>query len=155
MEQSSLHVKVIQKYVCSIIGRLSKIDLSQTFKFLPTLSAKALKQNGINSSTSSCSLSFIFVAIKQRNSVNSIRPVPSSSKVSIMSWSSSWVGFSPRAFMTLPNSRNSQIAFTYLIYTSQVVWGPEYAKVAILAYSPYYFLKNLPIRLIFPLPSTS
>ena len=81
--------------------------LTITLRDFPTLSAKALKQNGMKPSSSSSSLSLAWlrmlaraapglvtcVAIRQRNSVNSISPVPSSSNLLIKNKSLSSIFF--------------------------------------------------------------
>merc|ERR1719400_2948905 len=54
--------------------------------------------------SSSVSVSFIFLAIKDRNSGKSMVPFPSASTSLIMSWSSASVGFWPKDLITVPNS---------------------------------------------------
>ncbi|PKI58945.1 hypothetical protein CRG98_020691 [Punica granatum] len=55
-------------------------------------------------SSSSESVSFIFLAIRLRNSGKSMVPLPSASTSLIMSWSSASVGFCPSDLITVPSS---------------------------------------------------
>ncbi|KAL8172218.1 hypothetical protein V2J09_024022 [Rumex salicifolius] len=55
-------------------------------------------------SSSSESVSFIFLAIRLRNSGKSMVPFPSASTSLIMSWSSASVGFCPSDLITVPSS---------------------------------------------------
>ena len=47
---------------------------------------------------------FIFLAIKVKNSAKSIVPLPSASTSLIMSYNSASVGFYPKLLITVPNS---------------------------------------------------
>ncbi|MFS7933736.1 hypothetical protein Hanom_Chr04g00383321 [Helianthus anomalus] len=62
--------------------------------------------NTLNASfnSSSESVSFIFLAMRFRNSGKSIVPLPSASTSFIMSWSSASVGFCPSDLITVPSS---------------------------------------------------
>ena len=51
----------------------------------------------------SVSVSFIFLAINDKNSGKSIVPLPSASTSLIISWSSASVGFCPNDLITVPN----------------------------------------------------
>merc|ERR1719231_1780944 len=66
-----------------------------------TVAVKTLNASIISSSVS---VSFIFRAIKDKNSGKSMVPLPSASTSLIISWSSASVGFWPKERMTVPSS---------------------------------------------------
>lgn len=93
ISSTSSSVSFSPKFVITCLSSAAEINP------FPSLS----KTLNASISYSSVSVSFIFLAMRERNSGKSMVPFPSASTSLIISWSSASVGFCPNDLMTVPS----------------------------------------------------